>query len=88
MIKEMGGDLYRSWSAEQRRDEIGMLVEGYRSGLPVPILCMTAEAIAGSEALAREHLAALMTREERRAVVDKEAGTNDELRSLLSKFLL
>ena len=88
MISDIGADVYKSWTEEQRREEIGKLVQGYRNGLPVPILCMTATAIAGSEDLAKEHIAAFISLEERQAIICKEAGDNDELRSMLSSFLI
>ncbi|WP_279384289.1 hypothetical protein [Geotalea toluenoxydans] len=39
MIENIGADIYRSWTDEKRREEIGKLIEGYRNGLPLPILC-------------------------------------------------
>ena len=88
MISNIGGDIYKSWTDEQRREEIAKLVQGYRNGLPLPILCMTATAIAGNEELAKAHIAALIPLEERQAIINSEAGDNEELRSTLGSFFL
>lgn len=82
---DLGASLYKTWTDEQRRDEICRLVEGYRAGLPVGILCKMAEMIAGSQALAREHLATFLTPEERQAAVDRETGG---MRPLVASFML
>jgi hypothetical protein len=87
-LNSIGADTYQSWSDEQRRHEIGNLVEGFKSGLPVQILCQLATQIAGTPALASEHLSAFMSLEERKAIVKKESGTNKALRSLLKATLL
>lgn len=88
MIENIGADEYKSWSDEQRRDEIGKLIQGYRSGLPVPILCMMATAIAGNEAGARKHIKKLMPLRERRQLLTKEAGDDSDKYSHLSKFFI
>ena len=82
---DLGAALFTSWTDEQRRDEIGRLVEGYRNGVPVGILCKMAETIAGSPELAREHLAAFMSLEERQAAVEQETAA---MRLLLEPILL
>jgi hypothetical protein len=71
---DLGASLYKTWSDKEKRDEIARLVEGYRNGLPVGILCKMAETIAGSRKRARKHLQALMTEAERQAAIKKEAG--------------
>lgn len=86
-LNNIGDELYQSWNEEQRRAEIGKLVQGYRNGLPAPILCQLATSIAGSPELAGGHLAAFLSRNERKSMV-KEAGKNRELRSLLKATLL
>ncbi|MBJ6725645.1 hypothetical protein [Geomesophilobacter sediminis] len=83
-----GTEVFKSWSDEQRRDEIGKLVQGYRNGFPIQLLCQMATDIAGSESSAKQHLCALLTRKERKDIIKKEAGTNDDLRGLLTTFLL
>jgi hypothetical protein len=82
---DLGAALFTSWTEEQRRDEIGRLVEGYRNGVPVGILCKMAETIAGSPEQAREHLAAFMSLEERQAAVAQETAA---MRLLLEPILL
>ena len=71
---DLGASLYKTWSDKEKRDEIARLVEGYRNGLPVGILCKMAETIAGSHKRARKHLHALMTPAERTAALEKESG--------------
>lgn len=88
MLNNIGEDLYRTWSEEQRREEIGKLVQGFKNGLPIHILCQLATSIAGSEKLARAHIATFLTRKERKALVKKESGNNEELRALLQAMLL
>jgi len=87
-IENIGDDVYRSWTDEQRRFEIGNLVQGFKNGLPIQILCQMATSIAGSPALASEHIAAFIPLDERKALVKKESGSNRELRSLLKATLL
>ena len=88
MLDSIGDDVYRTWSPEQCREEIGKLVQGYKNGLPVQILCQLATSIAGSSALAGEHISAFMTLKERKAVVKRESGSNRQLRTLLETTLL
>lgn len=71
---DLGAALYKTWSNAQRRDEIARLIEGYRAGLPVGILCKMAETIAGSRKRARKYLHELLTAEERQAAIEKETG--------------
>lgn len=71
---DLGASLYKTWSDTQRREEIARLVEGYRNGLPVGILCKMAETVAGSRTRARKHLHALMTQDERQNAINKESG--------------
>jgi len=82
---DLGAALYKTWNATQRRDEIAKLVEGYRTGLPVGILCKMAEAIAGSRKSARKHLHAMLTLQEREAAVGKETGG---MQTVVKQFLL
>jgi hypothetical protein len=82
---DLGASVYKTWTRGQRRDEIARLVEGYRAGLPVGILCKMAEAIAGSRKQARNHLHRLLTAEERSAAVEKETGG---MRILVEEVLL
>ncbi len=83
--KDLGASIYATWTDEQRCEEIGRLVEGYRHGLPIGILCKMAETVAGSNEKAREILASLMTQVERQAAVAKETGT---IKDVAKSFLL
>ena len=83
--QDLGAAIFKTWTDEQRKEEIGRLVEGYRTGLPLGILCKMAETIAGSRELAREQLIAFMPIEERQAAVDKETGG---MHVLATSFLL
>lgn len=71
---DLGASVYKSWSNTQRRDEIAKVVEGYRNGLPVGILCKMAETIAGSRKRARKQLHEMLTVEEREAAIARETG--------------
>ena len=71
---DLGAALYKTWSSRQRRDEIARLVEGYRSGLPIGILCKMTEAIAGSRKKGKKLLQEFLTAEERQAAIEQEKG--------------
>lgn len=71
---DLGASVYKNWSNTQRRDEIAKLVEGYRNGLPIGVLCKMAETIAGSRKRARKQLHEMLTAEERQAAIDRETG--------------
>jgi hypothetical protein len=83
--QDLGESLYKTWSKAQRRDEIAKLVAGYRSGLPIGILCSMSEAIAGSRKQARKHLQAMLTPEERQAAVETVTAG---MKVLAEEFLL
>lgn len=76
---DLGASLYKTWTEEQRKEEIRKLVEGYRSGLPVGILCKMVETIAGSQPMARKYLAEFMPLAERQAAIEKETGGMQEV---------
>ena len=82
---DLGAAMFKTWSEEQQRAEIGKLVEGYRAGVPLGILCRMAETIAGSQEKAREHLAHFMALAERQQAVEKESGG---MRLVAEEFLL
>jgi hypothetical protein len=85
MLANIGEDIYKTWSDDQRRSEIGKLVEGHRSGLPLEIMFQMASAIAGSPDSAREHLAALIPAEERHRMVTRLKGTDQ---AVAASFLM
>ena len=81
---DLGASLYKTWSDKQKRDEIARLVEGYRNGLPVGILCKMVETVAGSRKRARSQLRALLTPAERQAAIEKETdGVQIAIKELL-----
>lgn len=85
MFETIGADIYKTWTEEQRRAEIGRLVEGYRSGLPVTIMLQMASAIAGDLDSARAHLAALLSPEDRHLIVGRLKGQEQ---SMAASFLM
>jgi len=80
----LGEELFKGWTDEQKRDEIGRLVTGFRAGLPIGIVCNMAEKIAGGETPARRYLLSFMSLEERRDAVATESGG---VKELVSRFL-
>jgi hypothetical protein len=71
---DLGASVYKTWSNGQQRSEIERLVEGYRNGLPIGILCKMTETIAGSRKRGRKFLHEFMTPEERQSAMEKETG--------------
>ena len=71
---DLGAAMFKTWTEEQQRAEIGKLVKGYRNGLPLGILCKMAETIAGSQEKAREHLHHFLSPKERKKAIAKESG--------------
>lgn len=71
---DLGASEFKTWTEKKRREEIAKLVEGYRNGVPVGILCKMTETIAGSRKKARRYLHEMMTPEERQSAVDRETG--------------
>ena len=81
---DLGASVYKDWSNTQRRDEIAKLVEGYRNGLPIGVLCKMAEVIAGSRKRARKQLQEMLTTEERQMAIARETGG---MQALVKDFL-
>lgn len=81
---DLGEAVFKEWTDEQRRDEIGRLVTGFRAGLPIGIVCNMAEKIAGGEASARRYLLSFMTLEERQSAAARESGG---VKEVVSRFL-
>ena len=80
---DLGEAVFKEWTDEQRRDEIGRLVTGFRAGLPIGIVCNMAEKIAGG-AEARRFLLSFMTLEERQGAAATVSGG---VKELVSRFL-
>lgn len=83
--QDLGGALFAAWTDEQRQAELGKLIQGYRSGLPVGVLCKMVETITGSKEEACRYLAEQLTLEERQAAVAAESGG---MKPLLESYLL
>ena len=81
---DLGAALFKTWTEKQRNEEIGKLVEGFRNGIPVGILCKMAETVAGDKKKAQKYLKQFMTVTERTAAV----ATAPEAMSALVKSLL
>ena len=71
---DLGAALFKTWTEEQRSAEIEKLVQGFRNGVPIGILCKMVETIAGSKKKAKEYLKKFMTVDERKAAVASESG--------------
>ena len=81
---DLGASLFKTWNDKQRFDEIEKLVQGYRSGVPIGILCKMSETIAGDKKRARKILKQLLTVEERRAaILSAEGGMVSVVKSFL-----
>jgi hypothetical protein len=87
MLNNIGAEIYRNWSEEQRRQEIANLLHGYKKGMPISIVCMTAEAIAGSRSGAKKHLISLMTLAERQEAISSAGSEQKEVRRLVRAVL-
>lgn len=81
---DLGAALFATWSDQQRFAEIEKLVQGYRSGVPIGILCKMSETIAGSKKNAKKTLKQLLTAEERKtAITSAEGGMIPLVKSFL-----
>ncbi len=82
---DLGAALFKTWTEKQQGDEIEKLVQGYRNGVPIGILCKMAETIAGSKKKANKFLKQFMTAAERSAAIKAETGALKPIvKSLLS----
>ncbi|HEY5523095.1 MAG TPA: hypothetical protein VIK21_07875 [Desulfuromonadaceae bacterium] len=71
---DLGAALYKTWTEQQRCDEIEKLVIGYRNGIPIGILCKMSEAVAGNRKKARKYLKQFMSEAERKTAVESATG--------------
>ena len=71
---DLGAALFKTWTEKQRKDEIHKLVEGFRNGVPVGILCKMSEVIAGDKKKAKKYLKQFMSESERAAAITSAAG--------------
>jgi hypothetical protein len=70
---DLGAALFKTWTDKQRSDEIEKLVQGFRNGVPVGILCKMTETIAGDKKKAKKYLKQFMTAAERKAALASAA---------------
>lgn len=71
---DLGAALFKTWTEKQRSDEIEKLVQGFRNGVPIGILCKMSETVAGSKKKARKYLKEFMSEAERKAAVESATG--------------
>ncbi len=71
---DLGAQLFKTWTEQQRCEEIEKLVQGYRNGVPLGILCKMTETIAGSRKAAKKYLKKYLTDAERTAAVSSATG--------------
>jgi len=81
---DLGAALFKTWNDKQRIDEIEKLVQGYRAGVPIGILCKMSETIAGDKKRARKILKQLLSVEERTAAIQSAEGG---MTALVKSFL-
>lgn len=81
---DLGAALFKTWTEKQRSDEIEKLVQGFRNGVPVGILCKMAETVAGDQKTAKKYLKKFMTAAERAAAV---ASANEAMSPVVRSFL-
>jgi len=82
---DLGAALFKTWTEKQRCDEIEKLVQGFRNGVPVGILCKMSETVAGDMKKARKYLKQFMSAAERKAAVESATGA---MSPLVKSFLL
>jgi hypothetical protein len=71
---DLGASLFKTWTEKQRSDEIEKLVQGFRNGVPIGILCKMTETVAGDKKKARRYLKKFMSAAERTAAVENVTG--------------
>jgi hypothetical protein len=81
---DLGAALFKTWTEKQRCEEIEKLVQGYRNGVPIGILCKMSETVAGDKKKARKYLKQFMTVDERTAAINSVTGA---LTPLVKAFL-
>jgi hypothetical protein len=82
---DLGAALFKTWTEKQRSDEIEKLVQGFRNGVPVGILCKMSETIAGDKKKARKYLKQFLSTDERKAAVEAADGA---MAPLVKSFLV
>lgn len=76
---DLGASLFKTWTDKQRSDEIEKLVQGFRNGVPIGILCKMSETVAGNTKKARKYLHQFMTAAERKAAIESADGAMEPM---------
>lgn len=76
---DLGASLFKTWTDKQRSDEIEKLVQGFRNGVPIGILCKMSETVAGNTKKARKYLRQFMTAAERKAAIESADGAMEPM---------
>ena len=71
---DLGAALFKTWTEKERSNEIEKLVQGFRNGVPIGVLCKMVETIAGSKKGAKKYLKQFMTADERKEAIESESG--------------
>jgi hypothetical protein len=71
---DLGAATFKTWTEKQRCDEIEKLVQGFRNGIPIGILCKMSETVAGNRKKARKFLKQFMSDTERTAAIEAATG--------------
>lgn len=81
---DLGASLFKTWTEKQRCDEIEKLVQGFRNGVPLGILCKMSETVAGDRKRARKYLKQFMSAAERKAALE---SATDSMLPIVKSFL-
>jgi hypothetical protein len=81
---DLGAALFKTWTEKQRGDEIEKLVQGFRNGVPIGILCKMSETVAGDKKKAKKYLKQFMSAAERTAAVESATGA---MKPVVKSFL-
>ena len=81
---DLGAALFKTWTEKQRSDEIEKLVNGYRNGVPIGILCKMSETIAGSKKKAKKYLKQFLSEAECTAAVE---SATEAMSPIVKSFL-
>lgn len=81
---DLGAALFKTWTEKQRSDEIEKLVQGFRNGIPIGILCKMSETVAGNKKKARKYLQQFMSEAERSSAIKT---ANDALLPVVTSLL-
>jgi hypothetical protein len=81
---DLGASLFKTWTEKERSAEIEKLVQGYRNGVPIGILCKMSETVAGTKKKATKYLKQFMTAEERTSAIE---SATDAMKPIVTSFL-